>query len=177
MNTGHTRQILVPMRREQFQQELLRYQEWFNDKRPQTTLGVRTSNAVCYRRLPNKQPHAHRTTKGLTVVQRVRTVGLVSGKRRDAFTLRVDLWKGHRHLPVVKRHRVRCQGRSSRITKLPKTDCRCLAPLPQCMGRGFASMLPVFGSASVHEPIHEPAPRALRNRRPSPDAEKVLSAN
>jgi hypothetical protein len=102
MKTELTQRILVPMRREIFLRELVCYQEWFNNERPHTTLGGRTPNEVYFKRRPaNQRPRIEPRKDWPRGSPCAEPWALVAGTPGDPFTIRVDIRKGQRHLPVL----------------------------------------------------------------------------
>ncbi len=102
LKTELTGRILVPLRRDKFQRELVCYQEWFNDERPHMTLGGRTPNEVHYQRRPaHRRPRIEPRQKWPRGSPCAKPQTLVAGKPGATFTMRVDFQNGRRHLPIV----------------------------------------------------------------------------
>lgn len=97
-----TRRITVPLCHRQFRNELHFYIDWHNEYRPHTTLDGRTPNEVYFGRRPANQrpriePRANWPRPSPCATPRT----LVAGQPGDRFALKVEPFRGRRHLPIV----------------------------------------------------------------------------
>jgi len=97
-----TRRILVPESRKTFRREILSYTDWYNQHRPHTTLAGRTPNEVYFGRPPaNRKPRIEPRTRWPRSSPCAKPQTLVAGQPGDRFTIAIEHYQGHRHLPVV----------------------------------------------------------------------------
>ncbi len=95
--------LLVPYRREKFQQKLSAIVEWYNQHRPHEWLGGKTPNEVYYHRhpanrKPRHEPRSHWPHGSLCA----KPWALVRGSPGAKLTLEVSYHRGRKHLPVIK---------------------------------------------------------------------------
>ena len=95
--------ITVPEDQSQFEREVERITEWYNEHRPHDTLNGRTPNEVFFSRpAANEQPHIEprpHWPRGSPCA--APHVG-VDGKPGDPFVLKIDYLAGRRHLPIIR---------------------------------------------------------------------------
>jgi putative transposase len=98
--------LLVPFRREQFQQELSLIAQWYNQYRPHTALGGKTPNEVYDGRFPaNRKPRFEPRAAWPRASPCAAPRTIVKGKPGVRIELQVTFHKGRKHLPVVTLHR------------------------------------------------------------------------
>jgi hypothetical protein len=95
--------VVVPLRRDAFQQELQAIEQWYNGHRPHTWLGGRTPDEVYHgtypaNRRPRYEPRA-RWPRGSPCAQ---PWALVRGQPGVRLDLEVTFHAGRKHLPVVR---------------------------------------------------------------------------
>jgi putative transposase len=97
-----TRRILVPTRQEAFRRELLLFVDWYNEHRPHTTLEGRTPNEVYFRQCAaNRKPRVEPRPRWPRPSPCAQPQTLVAGQPGDRFELKIGLYQGRQHLPVV----------------------------------------------------------------------------
>jgi len=97
-----TRRILVPTRQEVFRRELLLFVDWYNEHRPHTTLEGRTPNEVYFRQCAaNRKPRVEPRPRWPRPSPCAQPQTLVAGQPGDRFELKIGLYQGRQHLPVV----------------------------------------------------------------------------
>lgn len=95
--------LLVPYRREKFQQELSAIVEWYNQHRPHEYLGGRTPNEVYHgwfpaNRKPRYEPRSH-WPRGSPCAK---PWALVRGSPGAKLTLELSYHRDRKHLPIIK---------------------------------------------------------------------------
>jgi transposase InsO family protein len=95
--------LLVPYRREKFQQELDAITEWYNQHRAHEWLGGRTPNEVYFGRFPaNRKPRFEPRSRWPRGSPCAKPWALVRGSPGAKLTVEVSFYKGRRHLPIVR---------------------------------------------------------------------------
>ncbi|MBN2293715.1 MAG: transposase [Pirellulales bacterium] len=93
---------LIPLRRDQFREEILTVVQWYNQFRPHTTLGGKTPYEVYFRKFPdNRKPRHEPREDWPRGSPCARPWALVRGKSGAEFTLKISHHRGRKHLPIV----------------------------------------------------------------------------
>ncbi len=99
--------LLVPFRREQFQNELFAIAEWYNQHRPHATLGGKTPNEVYYSLFPaNRKPRFEPRAAWPRALPCAAPRTLVKGQSGARLELLMTFHKGRKHLPIITLRRV-----------------------------------------------------------------------
>ncbi len=102
LKTEFARQVTIPMRRHDFQRELHRYIDWFNQHRPHETLAGCTPNEIYFGRKPaNRRPRVEPRKSWPRRSKCAKPQTLVAGSPGDVVTIEVAFEHDRLHLPVV----------------------------------------------------------------------------
>jgi transposase InsO family protein len=97
------RLLLVPYRREAFEQELSAIVEWYNGHRPHEWLGGRTPNEVYYGRFPaQRRPRYEPRPDWPRGSPCAKPWALVRGRPGARLALEIDFFHAHKHLPIIR---------------------------------------------------------------------------
>jgi len=98
--------IMVPTRREAMRTELFIGLDWYNQHRPNSTLGGKTPDEVYFQRFPaNRRPRLEPRAVWPRGSPCALPHALVAGKPGARFNLEVEHVAGHAHLPIVRLRR------------------------------------------------------------------------
>ena len=94
--------LLIPYRRERFQQELAAIVEWYNQHRPHEWLGGKTPDEVYFGWHPaNRKPRFEVRSRWPRSSPCAKPWALVRGSPGAKLTIEVNFYRGRKHLPVV----------------------------------------------------------------------------
>jgi len=97
-----TRKRIVPLRRHALHRDLRYFVDWYNQSRPHSGLEGKTPDEMYFalrpaKRRPRIEPRKAWPRRSSCATPRT----LVAGQPGDRFTLRIDYYRGRRHLPIV----------------------------------------------------------------------------
>jgi len=100
------RKIVMPLRCDDFRNELVAFVDWYNEYRPHAFLCGRTPNEVYFRRYAaSRKPRIEPRSRWPRGSPCAKPQTLVAGQPGDRFTIQVDFHAGRRHLPIVSLNR------------------------------------------------------------------------
>jgi len=106
--TEALRCILVPFRREVMRLELHCQVKWYNEHRPDTTLGGRTPNEEYFKQFPaNRKPRIEPRPRWPRASPSALPQSLIARKPGDRFTVEVAYLADRHELPIITLRRAR----------------------------------------------------------------------
>ena len=102
MKDEGSRRIMVPLHRHALERELRYFVDWYNQSRPHSGLEGKTPDEMYFAlRAANRRPRIEPRKAWPRRSSCAKPQALVAGQPGDRFTLRIDHYRGRRHLPIV----------------------------------------------------------------------------
>ncbi|MDR3109111.1 MAG: integrase core domain-containing protein [Planctomycetaceae bacterium] len=104
---GCTRRILVPLSKNEMQDETELFFEWYNEHRPHMTLSGKTPNEVYFHHHPaNAKPRIETRPLAKHKTPCAKPRMCIAGRAGTKINIRLDFLKGRQHLPIIRVERI-----------------------------------------------------------------------